>query len=94
MGSLTNRELANRVADEHGLAKADARKLVDAVVAAIAESASSGRDVSLSGLGKFKLKHSAARKGRNPGTGEAIDIAASKRLTFTPAKAVKDKLEG
>ena len=62
--------------------------------AAIADSASKGEEVSLNGFGKFKVKESPAREGRNPSTGATIQIAASKKLTFAPAKAVKDKLNG
>lgn len=45
-------------------------------------------------FGKFKVKESPAREGRNPSTGATIQIAASKKLAFTPAKAVKDQLNG
>lgn len=45
-------------------------------------------------FGKFKIKETPAREGRNPSTGAAIKIAASKNLTFAPAKAVKDTLNG
>jgi len=45
-------------------------------------------------FGKFKVKESAAREGRNPSTGATIQIAASKKLTFGAAKAVKDRLNG
>jgi len=91
---MNNSDLAQRISESHGLSKADARKLVDDVFAAITEAAAGGAEVSLNGFGKFKVKESAAREGRNPGTGEAIQIAASKKLAFTPAKAVKDKLNG
>ena len=91
---MNNSDLAQRISEAHGLSKADARKLVDDVFAAITEAAAGGAEVSLNGFGKFKVKESAAREGRNPGTGEAIQIAASKKLAFTPAKAVKDKLNG
>ena len=47
-----------------------------------------------SSLPDFKVKDQAAREGRNPSTGATIQIAASKKLTFTPAKAVKDQLNG
>ena len=47
-----------------------------------------------SSLPDFKVKDSPAREGRNPATGETITIAASKKLTFTPAKAIKDRLNG
>ena len=52
-----------------------------------------GEVVTLAGLGQFKVKDVPARKGRNPSTGEAIDIAASRKLTFTPAKLLKDALK-
>lgn len=86
--------MADRVASEGGLTEADARKVVDGVFAAIAEAASKGEEVSLNGFGKFKVKDVPAREGRNPSTGAAIKIAASRKLTFAPAKAVKDSLNG
>jgi DNA-binding protein HU-beta len=91
---MNNNDLAERIAGEHGLTKADARKVVDSVFAAITDSAAKGDEISLNGFGKFKVKASAAREGRNPSTGETIQIAASKKLGFTAAKAVKDKLNG
>ena len=91
---MNNGDLADRVAAANGVSKADARKLVDAVLAAIADAASRGEEVSLNGFGKFKVKDSPAREGRNPSTGATIQIAASRKLTFAPAKAVKDKLNG
>ena len=89
---MNNTELADKIATAHDLTKADAKKLVDGVFAAIADAAAAGDEVSLNGFGKFKVKASAAREGRNPSTGATIQIAASKKLGFTPAKAVKDKL--
>ena len=91
---MNNSDLADTLAANHDMSKADARKLVDGVFAAIADAAASGDEVSLNGFGKFKVKHSPAREGRNPSTGATIQIAASKKLTFAAAKAVKDKLNG
>ncbi|NML12523.1 HU family DNA-binding protein [Sphingobium sp. AR-3-1] len=91
---MNNSDLAEALASEHGLTKADARKYVDAVFAHITGAAAKGDEVSLNGFGKFKVKDSPAREGRNPSTGATIQIAASKKLTFTPAKAVKDQLNG
>lgn len=90
---MNNSDLADRIASD-GLTKADARKLVDAVFAAIAEAAADGEEVALNGFGKFKVKDVPAREGRNPSTGAAIQIAASRKLSFSPAKSVKDKLNG
>lgn len=91
---MNNSDLADRVAAENGLSKVDARKLVDGLFDAIADAASKGEEISLNGFGKFKVKDSPAREGRNPSTGATIQIAASKKLAFAPAKAVKDKLNG
>ena len=91
---MNNSELAEALASEHGLTKADARKYVDGVFSAIANAAAKGQEVSLNGFGKFKVKDQPAREGRNPSTGATIQIAASKKLAFTPAKAVKDALNG
>jgi len=89
---MNNSDLADKLAAECGLSKTDARKTVDAVFAAIAQAAAGGEEISLNGFGKFKVKETAAREGRNPATGETIQIAASKKLAFAPAKAVKEKL--
>ena len=89
---MNNGDLADQLATENGLSKNDARKLVDGLFSAIAEAASKGEEVSLNGFGKFKVKDTPAREGRNPSTGATIQIAAAKKLTFAPAKAVKDKL--
>lgn len=91
---MNNSELAEALTADHGLTKADARKLVDALFGAIADAAARGDEISLNGFGKFKVKDIAAREGRNPATGETIEIKASKKLTFTPAKAIKDRLNG
>ena len=91
---MNNSELAETLASQTGTTKADARKAVDLVFAAIAEAAAKGEEVSLNGFGKFKVKDAPACEGRNPANGETIQIAASRKLTFTVAKAVKDKLNG
>lgn len=91
---MNNSDLADTVADANGLSKSEARKLVDGVFSAIAEAAVKGEEISLNGFGKFKIKASPAREGRNPSTGATIQIAASKKLTFAAAKAIKDRLNG
>ena len=90
---MNNSDLADQLGVE-GMSKTDARKIVDGIFEAIVTAATSGNEVSISGFGKFKIKESAAREGRNPATGETIQIAASKKLGFAPAKAVKDRLNG
>jgi len=91
---MNHAELSDSVAASLDISKADAKKAVDAVFAAITDAATKGGEVSVNGFGKFKVKESAAREGRNPSTGATIQIAASKKLTFGAAKAVKDRLNG
>lgn len=91
---MNTSELVDAVAGLNNLSKSDAKKIVETVFDTIAVAAAKGDEVSLNGFGKFKVKESAAREGRNPATGETIKIAASKRLGFSAAKAVKDKLNG
>jgi DNA-binding protein HU-beta len=74
------------------LTKAQAKAIVDGVFAAIRDSAVKGEEVSIPGFGKFKVQDKPARTGRNPSTGAAIEIAASRKLAFQPAKALKDAL--
>lgn len=88
----TANEIADKLAAEHDLPKAKAKALLDSVFAAIASAAVAGEEISLPGFGKFKVKDSPARDGRNPATGGVIKIAASRKLTFSPSKALKDTL--
>jgi len=74
------------------LTKAQAKELVDGVFAAIRDAAVSGEEIALAGFGKFKVQDKPARTGRNPRTGEPVAIAASRKVVFQPAKALKDAL--
>ncbi|OJU48894.1 MAG: DNA-binding protein [Mesorhizobium sp. 61-13] len=90
----TANEIADKIATDNNLTKVQAKNIVDSVFKQIAEAAAGGAETSLPGFGKFKVKETLARDGRNPSTGATIKIAASKKLTFTPAKAIKDALNG
>jgi DNA-binding protein HU-beta len=87
-------DLIEQVAAKTGLEKVQAKKAVEAVIAGIVDAAKNGDEINLLGFGKFKVKDSPARQGRNPATGESIEIAASRKLGFSPAKQVKDALAG
>ena len=91
---MNSSELATIVAEAHDLPKAQAQAILDSVLKSILKAAASDDEVSLAGFGKFKIKASPEREGRNPANGEKIKIAASKKLSFSPAKAVKDVLNG
>lgn len=89
---LNTSELVERIAAEHGVSKDHVRKIVDSVFALITGATNAGEEVNLVGVGRFKVADRAARSGRNPATGEAMEIPASRKLTFSPAKAVRDAL--
>ena len=85
-------ELAKGVAAATGTSDADAKKAITAVFDQIAGAAAKGEEVSIPGFGKFAVKDRPERQGRNPATGEAMTFAASKKVAFTAAKGLKDKL--
>ncbi len=89
---MNSAELADKIAADHDLTKVQARQIVDGVMSAITEAAGGGDEVALNGFGRFKVTERAARQGRNPATGETIQIAASRKLGFTAAKSVRDQL--
>jgi len=73
--------------------KVEAGKVLDAVLAAIQESLVGGEALTLTGFGAFKVTERAARTGRDPRTGKAIEIPASKVVRFTPGKTLKDAVK-
>ncbi|MBO9195169.1 HU family DNA-binding protein [Rhizobium sp. 16-449-1b] len=88
----TTNEIADKIASEHGLTKVQGKAIVEAVFAAITGAATSGAETSIPGFGKFKVKDTPEREARNPSTGATIKVAAAKKLSFQPAKALKDTL--
>lgn len=91
---VSTSDLAEQLSSVHDLSKADAKKIVEAVFADITDAVAKGDEVSINGFGKFKVKDTPERQGRNPATGEAITIAASRKISFAPAKQVRDRLNG
>ena len=78
------------VAADDKLTKAQAKTIIEGVFNAVRDAAVRGEEVSVAGFGKFKVQAKPARTGRNPATGAAIEIAASKKVAFSPAKPLKD----
>ena len=83
-------DIAGRVAAEVLLSKADAEVAVNAVLETISDAVARGESVSISGFGTFSSKHREAPQGRNPCTGEPIEIAAMAVLSFTAAKSLRE----
>ena len=89
---MTKNELAEQVASRTGLPTGQARQAVDAAIDSISDELASGGEVALAGFGKFGVSHRAARQGRNPSTGQTIQIGASKAAKFSSASALKKRL--
>jgi DNA-binding protein HU-beta len=90
---MNKSDLVDAVAADAGLTKADAAKAVDALFDAITGALKTGDEVRLVGFGTFAVSERAARTGKNPRTGEAIQIAASKQPKFKAGKGLKDALQ-
>ena len=86
-------DLIAKVAEATELTKKDSAAAVDAVFKAVTEFLSAGEKVQLIGIGNFEVRHRAARKGRNPQTGKAIKIKASKVPAFKAGKALKEAVK-
>ena len=92
---MNTAELVDKIAaHDDKITKTQAKAIVDGVFNAIRDAAKKGEEVSLPGFGKFKVQSKPARTGRNPSTGAAIQIAASKKVVFQAAKVLKDAVNG
>lgn len=91
---MNKTELIEKVAENAEMTKKQASQAVDAILGSISEALKSGEKVQLIGFGNFESRERAARKGRNPQTGEEIEIAATKVPAFSPGKALKDAVNG
>ena len=87
---MNKSELIAKVAETSELSKKDATKAVEAVFEAIADALQSGDKVQLVGFGNFEVRERSARKGRNPQTGDEIEISASKVPSFRPGKQLRE----
>ena len=90
---MTKTELIDKIASGAGLSKADASRALDATLDAVKASLKKGQKVTLVGFGTFAVTKRKARKGRNPRTGQVINIPAAKTPKFTAGKALKDAVK-
>jgi DNA-binding protein HU-beta len=89
---MTKSELIGQIAENAGISKSEADKAYDAVISAIISGLKKDGNVPLTGLGTLKVAHRAARSGRNPSTGETIQIAAKNVLKFKASKSVEEEI--
>ncbi|MGD8385371.1 MAG: integration host factor subunit alpha [Lysobacterales bacterium] len=91
--SLTKADMANRLFEEVGLNKREAKEFVDAYFETIRQALENGENVKLSGFGNFQLREKNQRPGRNPKTGEEIPISARRVVTFRPGQKLRARVE-
>jgi DNA-binding protein HU-beta len=91
---MNTSERVTKIAEANSVSKTQAQVIVDSMLKSIMSAAANGEEISLPGFGKFKVKETPEREGRNPASGAKIKIAASRKLTYLPAKAVKELLNG
>ena len=89
---MTKNDLAEQIARRNGLTASQARQVVETAIDAISDELAAGGEVALAGFGKFSVSRRAARQGRNPATGQTIQIAASQAPKFSAASALKKRL--
>ena len=90
---MNKQELISKIAEKASISKKDAAAALTALTATITEELKSGEKVAIPSLGTFEVREHAARTGKNPRTGEAVEIAAKKLPAFKAAKALKDAVE-
>ena len=86
---VTTKHLTYELAKQHQLTKKQSREMLEDLIGLIAKHLKKGKRVKIAGLGILVVRNRAARMGRNPMTGEPIQIKASKKVTFRPTKALK-----
>ena len=90
--SLTKKDLIATLSYETGFSRRDTENMVDVLTSTISEQLIAGEEFTLPGVGKFSPSQRAARTGRNPQTGEPVEIAASVAVKFSASKTLKDQV--
>ena len=93
MGALTKADMAEKLYEELGLNKREAKEIVEMFFEEVRSALESGNQVKLSGFGNFDLRDKNQRPGRNPKTGEEIPICARRVVTFRPGQKLKARVE-
>jgi integration host factor subunit alpha len=92
--SMTKADIVERIYKEAGFSKKEAAELVDLVFKVIKDTLAKGEKVKISGFGNFSIRDKADRIGRNPQTGESMNISARRVLTFKPSQILKEDITG
>ena len=90
---MNKADLVNKITESTELSRKDVTQAVESLLEVISDALTSGNLVKLQGFGNFEVRERSARKGRNPQTGEEIDIAATKVPAFKPGKNLRDAVK-
>ena len=89
---MTKAEIVDLISEKAGFSRREAAEILEVVLELIKNSVARGEDVKISGFGKFAVRDKRARRGRNPQTGQALEITARRVLTFKPSPILRDAL--
>ena len=90
---MNNQELISKIAEKADISRKDAMAALTALITSITEALKAGEKIAIPNLGTFEVRERAARTGKNPRTGEAVEIAAKRLPAFKLAKALKDAVK-
>ncbi len=90
---MNKQELISKIAEKADISRKDATAALTALITSITEALKTGEKIAIPNLGTFEVRERAARTGKNPRTGEAVEIAAKRLPAFKPAKALKDAVK-
>lgn len=91
-GRVTRAELCEKVHEAVGLSRAESSRLVEQVLERLCEALANGENVKLSGFGTFLVRQKGLRRGRNPRTGEPVDITPRRVLSFRPSQQLRERV--
>lgn len=90
---MTRADIIERIYEKVGLSKKEAQEIIEIIIDTISETLKEGEPVKISGFGTFMVRKKAPRKGRNPKTGEEVEISARRVITFRPSNILKEMVK-
>ena len=90
---MTRADIVERIYEKVGLSKKEAQEIIEIIIDTISETLKEGEPVKISGFGTFMVRKKAPRKGRNPKTGEEVEISARRVITFRPSNILKEMVK-
>jgi integration host factor subunit alpha len=94
MGTMTKADIVNSLYEKLGLSKKETANIVEVVLETVKDNLEKGNKIKIAGFGNFIVRQKTARKGRNPKTGEEIEITRRKVVTFKPSQLLRKSVNG